>query len=148
VIAFVDTDTPVHNVDIAIPCNNKSKQSIALMYWLLAREVRRMRGELPRTEEWDVMVDLFMYRDPEEVEEEQAKLEAAQHQADEPTYEAVDEFGAPLEGDKVEYNADHAAVMNEFTQAGSTQNWGDQEAAVPAQAAGGNWNNTNVGGWE
>jgi small subunit ribosomal protein SAe len=36
------------------------------MYWLLAREVLRMRGAISRTLPWEVKVDLFFYRDPEE----------------------------------------------------------------------------------
>lgn len=79
VIAFADTDAPLRHIDISIPCNNKGKQSIALMYWLLAREVQRMRGLLQRSQPWNIMVDLFMYRDLEEVEKEQAaQLEAAE----------------------------------------------------------------------
>ncbi|KAJ1527225.1 hypothetical protein ONE63_008752 [Megalurothrips usitatus] len=78
VIAFCNTDSPLRFVDIAIPCNTKSHHSIGLMWWLLAREVLRLRGQIPREGRWDVVVDLFFYRDPEEAEkEEQAAKEVA-----------------------------------------------------------------------
>jgi len=34
-----------------------------MIFWLLAREVRILRGELGKNEEWDVMVDLFFYKE-------------------------------------------------------------------------------------
>jgi small subunit ribosomal protein SAe len=46
------------------------------MYWLLAREVLRMRGEIPRNQPWDVMVDMFLQRDAEEAEKQQLQQAA------------------------------------------------------------------------
>lgn len=78
VIGLCDTDAPLKFVDVAIPTNNKTRHSIGLIWWLLAREVLRLRGTIPRTPDgWNVMVDMFFYRDPEEVEKQQQEDAAA-----------------------------------------------------------------------
>jgi len=75
VIAFCDTDSPLSNVDIAIPANNKGRMQIGLLWWLLAREVLRLRGSLSRNQQWDVMVDTYFYRDPDEATTKESKDE-------------------------------------------------------------------------
>jgi len=111
-IAFVNSEQSVKNVDIVIPCNNKARLSIGLMYWLLCREVLRLRGAVSRDLPWDVMVDLFFYRDPDEVE----KTEEADATFEDPS--------APPEWDG-----------STFDPSQPTGNWGDTAPApVPAAA--------------
>lgn len=40
VISFCNTDANLKHIDIAIPCNTESTNSIGLFWWLLGREVR------------------------------------------------------------------------------------------------------------
>lgn len=47
VVAFVDTDNKTEFIDLAIPGNNKGRKSLALLYWILTRQVLREKGLIP-----------------------------------------------------------------------------------------------------
>jgi small subunit ribosomal protein SAe len=40
------------------------------MWWMLAREVLRLRGQISAKVPWSVMVDLFFFREAEEVNDQ------------------------------------------------------------------------------
>lgn len=117
VIAFCDTDTPLKYIDIAIPCNNKAVHSIGLMWWLLAREVLRFRGEISRNEPWGVVVDLFFYRDPEEAEKDEAVTKDVPAVQDAPIVEPAEETA-----DWIEDTPKLPAVQQ-------PEDWNDEEVA-------------------
>ena len=54
IVALSNIDSPTKFIDIAVPCNNKSSNSIGLMWWMLAREVLRLRGSISRDTPWEV----------------------------------------------------------------------------------------------
>ncbi len=62
IIALVDTDSPMRFIDLAIPCNNKGRKALALIYWLLTRQVLRERGEIPPDGDLDVPPEEFETR--------------------------------------------------------------------------------------
>ncbi|ESQ24705.1 MAG: ribosomal protein Sa(cytosolic)/S2(archaeal) [uncultured Acidilobus sp. OSP8] len=60
VVALADTDSKVEDVDLVIPVNNKGRRSLALVYWLLTREIMRNRGLLPPGQEPPFTYEDFM----------------------------------------------------------------------------------------
>jgi small subunit ribosomal protein SAe len=149
VIAFCDCDAPLDYIDIAIPCNNKSKSSIALMYWLLAREVLRMRAALSRNEPWPVMVDLFLYREPEEMlkEEEVVEVEAIP----EPVEAQVDFGGLATQPKVGEWGAEETQYdttgvpLSSDGMAPAGADWNQANWQQPAAPQG--WESNTTGGY-
>ena len=47
IVALCSTDNEFAGVDLVIPTNNKGRRALAVIFWLLARQVLRERGELP-----------------------------------------------------------------------------------------------------
>ncbi|KAF0921379.1 hypothetical protein E2562_006950 [Oryza meyeriana var. granulata] len=128
-IAFCDTDSPMRYVDIGIPANNKGKQSIGCLFWLLARMVLQMRGTILPGHKWEVMVDLFFYRDPEEAKEQEEEEAAVG-----PEYAAVEYVAAPTDnwGGDQQWGGE---VQPPALPVAPTAEWG----AAPAPAAAEGW---------
>jgi len=82
---------------------------------MLTREVLRLRGVVSREVPWDVMPDLYFYRDPEETEKEEQVVEVAKGGKDEyvPEYNPTEGYAPPEISD-----------------------WATEAAAVPVQPGG------------
>lgn len=166
-IALANTDSPLRYIDVAIPCNNTGVNFIGLMWWFLARETLRIRGTLTREVEWDVMVDLYFYRDPEDIEKEEqerlakegAKAEAFQADAygaqwtEGATAGAIPQaaIAAPVVAATEEWTTQAAPVVaaavapTGFAQAPAAEDWGaggatQEWSAGGATATGAEWN--------
>ncbi len=62
IVALVDTENFLSYVDLAIPTNNKGRKALALIYWILAREILYNRKEIESREDFKVPVEEFEMR--------------------------------------------------------------------------------------
>ena len=60
VIALCDTNNNVNNVDLVIPCNNKGKKSLGLVFWVLTKEYLRIRGIIKSEKDLKIKLDNFI----------------------------------------------------------------------------------------
>jgi small subunit ribosomal protein SAe len=131
-IAFAHTDSPLHYIDIVIPCNNKGKHAIGLMWWLLAREVLYLRNtpSLTRGNPWDVMVDLFLFRDPEETTEQEKEGQPA---------EGAAEWTATTTDAATGWEGGQDWGTAPASTTGGTGEWGSSEQWDNSVVSGSNW---------
>ncbi len=60
VIACCDTNNEANNVDLVVPCNNKGKKSLGLLFYILAKEYLKSRGLLKPDEDLKIPLDQFI----------------------------------------------------------------------------------------
>ncbi len=60
VIALCDTNNQANDIDLVVPCNNKGKKSLGLLFYVLAKEYLKLRGQLKDNEEPPFSLDEFM----------------------------------------------------------------------------------------
>jgi len=59
IVGLCDTDNETAGIDLIIPTNNKGRRALALVYWLLARQVLLERGDLSPDKPFEVSVEEF-----------------------------------------------------------------------------------------
>lgn len=69
VVALCSTDNEFTNVDLVIPTNNKGRRALAVIYWLLARQILREKGELASDKDLAIPIDDFEAKVAREEEE-------------------------------------------------------------------------------
>ncbi|MEK6854347.1 MAG: 30S ribosomal protein S2, partial [Nanoarchaeota archaeon] len=59
IIALCDTNNQANNIDLVVPCNNKGKKSLGLLFWILAREYLKSRGEIKGNDDFKAPLEDF-----------------------------------------------------------------------------------------
>lgn len=59
IVALCDTNNQANNLDLVVPCNNKGKKSLGLVFWILATEYLKKKGKLKENEELPESVEDF-----------------------------------------------------------------------------------------
>ncbi len=70
IVALCSTDNEFQGVDLVIPTNNKGRRALAVVFWLLARQVLRERGELGPDKDPPVSIEDFEAKVTREDDEE------------------------------------------------------------------------------
>lgn len=70
IVALCSTDNEFAGVDLVIPTNNKGRRALAVIFWLLTRQVLRERGELAADKDPAATIEDFEAKVTREEEED------------------------------------------------------------------------------
>lgn len=70
IVALCSTDNEFAGVDLVIPTNNKGRRALAVIFWLLARQILRERGEIAADKDPAATIEDFEAKVTREEEEE------------------------------------------------------------------------------
>ncbi|MFH1770436.1 MAG: 30S ribosomal protein S2 [archaeon] len=59
VIALCDTNNQSNNIDLVVPCNNKGKKSLGLLFYLLAKNYALNKGIIKKESEMKYNLEIF-----------------------------------------------------------------------------------------
>ncbi len=59
VIGLCDTNNETKFLDVVIPTNNKGRRALALVYWLLTREILKQQGKIKKYDDFKPTVEEF-----------------------------------------------------------------------------------------
>jgi small subunit ribosomal protein S2 len=59
IVALCSTDNEFAGVDLVVPTNNKGRRALAVIFWLLARQILRERGEIGPDKDPQVTIEDF-----------------------------------------------------------------------------------------
>ena len=59
VVALCDANNETRNIDLIIPANNKGRRSLAVIYWLLTREILKERETINNNDEYTKTIEEF-----------------------------------------------------------------------------------------
>lgn len=60
VVALCDTNNTANNIDLVVPCNNKGKKSLGLLFYIVAKEYLTRQGLLEQGKDLSISIDQFM----------------------------------------------------------------------------------------
>lgn len=111
-IGLCDTDNYTSYLDWVIPCNNKGRRSLALIFYLLAREMAMSAGKISSYDEFKHTLEEF--ETPEKTEAEQQAAQAAAEasagsaalEATAPAAEGASEEGIEIKNERAAPPAD------------------------------------------